>query len=190
MARGHQGRRLHHPHQRRAALRPVARRSRREDARRPRQQHQADHRPSRPRQAVRRRADPRADRAPPGQVGDQGRHRRHQHQHVRRQHRRGDQGGAGCDRQGDRRQAARLCRRPSLEPRRPARPGDRGERRLPRARRDRLAARPREERHRALLRPPRRPRARAAGDRSGRCWEARRPRRSSPERFRITAALW
>ena len=36
VARGHQGRRLHHPHQRRAALRPVARRSGREDARRAR----------------------------------------------------------------------------------------------------------------------------------------------------------
>ena len=88
MARGHQGRRLHHPHQRRAALRPDARRSGREDARRARHRDQADHRPPRPRQAVRRRHGPRADRAAPGQVGNQGRHRHHQHQHLRRQHRR------------------------------------------------------------------------------------------------------
>ena len=41
-----------------------------------------------PRQAVRRQHGPRADRAPPGQVGDQGRHRLHQHQHLLRQRRR------------------------------------------------------------------------------------------------------
>ena len=45
---------------------------------------QADHRPPGPRQAVRRHHDPRAHRAPPGQVGDQGRRRLHQHQHLRR----------------------------------------------------------------------------------------------------------
>ena len=49
---------------------------------------QADHRPPRPRQAVRRHHDPRADRAPPGQMGDQGRHRLHQHQHLLGQRRR------------------------------------------------------------------------------------------------------
>ena len=39
------------------------------------------HRPARPRQAVRRLFGPRADRAPPREVGDQGRHRHNQHQH-------------------------------------------------------------------------------------------------------------
>ena len=77
--------------------------------------------------------DPRADRAPAGQVGSQGRHRHHQHQRLLGQLGDADQGGAAGDRQGDRRQAARLCRRPSLQPGRPARPGDRGQRRLPRA---------------------------------------------------------
>ena len=42
-------------------------------------------------------------------------------------------------------------------------------RRLPRQRRDRLAARPREGRHRALLRAARRHGPRPAGDRAGRC---------------------
>ena len=59
------------------------------------------------------------------------------------------------DRQGDRRPSARLCRRPALQPGRPARPGGRRQRRLPRQRRDRLAARPREGRYRALLRQAR-----------------------------------
>ena len=56
----------------------------------------------------------------------------HQHQHLRRQRRRPDQGGADGDRQGDRRPSAGLCRRPSLQPGRPARPGGRCQRRLPR----------------------------------------------------------
>ncbi len=58
-----QGRRLHHPHRRRVPLRLHARRGGREDARQARHDDQADHRPSRPRQAVRRLHHPRADRA-------------------------------------------------------------------------------------------------------------------------------
>ena len=129
---------------------------------------QADHRSPRPRQAVRRYLDPRTDRAPPGQVGDQGRHRLHQHQHLLGQRRRPDQVGAAVDRQGDQWAPARLCRRPALEPGRPARPGRRRQRRLPRQRRNRLAARPREGRHRALLREARRHGARPSGHRPGR----------------------
>ena len=59
------------------------------------------------------------------------------------------------DREVARPAAARLYRRPALQSGRPARPGGRPLRRLPRARRGRLAARPQEERHRALLRPAR-----------------------------------
>ena len=90
VARRDQVRRLHHPHQRRADLRRHARRSGREDARRAGHADQADHRPPGPRQAVRRHHGPRADRAPPGQVGDQGRRRLHQHQHLLGQRRRAD----------------------------------------------------------------------------------------------------
>ena len=129
---------------------------------------QAHHRPPGPRQAIRRRHEPRADRAPPGQMGDQGRHRLHQHQHLLRQCRRRDQVGAAVDRQGHRRQAARLCRRSPLQPGRPARPGGRRQRRLPRQRRDRVAARPREGRYRALLCAAGRHGPRPAGDRAGR----------------------
>src|SRR5918996_1683745 len=71
-------------------------------------------RPSGPRQAVRRRSRARAHRASPGEVGNQGRHRHHQHQFVRREHGRRHQGGSAGDRQGDRRQAARLRRRSAL----------------------------------------------------------------------------
>ena len=81
-----------------------------------------------------------------------------------------DQGGAGRDRQGDRRQAARLCRRPALEPRRAARPGDRGQRRVPRAvaRSSRSAAATRATSS-AIMRKPGRHGARPADHRAGRC---------------------
>ena len=72
------------------------------------------------------------------------------------------------DRQGDRRSSDRLCRRPSLEPGRPARPGGGRRRRLPRQRRDRLAARPHEGRYRALLCAAGRHGPRASGDRADR----------------------
>ena len=111
---------------------------------------------------------PRADRASPGQVGDQGRRRLHQHQHLHRQRRRADQVGAAVDRQGDRRPPARLCRRPALQPGRAARPGGRRRRRLPRQRRDRFAARPHQGRYRALLCASRRHGARPSGDRADR----------------------
>ena len=58
MARRDQVGRLHHAHQRRAALRPHPRRSRREDERPARNQRQAEHRPPRARQAVRRLGGP------------------------------------------------------------------------------------------------------------------------------------
>ena len=82
---GHQVGRLHHPHQWRAGLWAHARRGRREDEGRPGHAGQADDRPPWPRQASRLQRHPRADRAPPGEVGDQGRHRLHQHQHLLRQ---------------------------------------------------------------------------------------------------------
>ena len=65
---------------------------------------QADHRPPRPRQAVRRRHHPRADRAEAGQVGSQGQHRHHQHQRLLGPDRRADPRGA--DRRSTRRPAA------------------------------------------------------------------------------------
>ena len=64
--------------------------------------------------------------------------------------------------------AARLCARPALQSGRAARPGGRPFRPVPRARRDRLAARPPPHRHRALLCPAGRRRPRRAGDRAGR----------------------
>ena len=79
-----------------------------------------------------------------------------------------------------RRAAARLCPRPALQPRRPARPGGRPVRPVPRARRGRLAARPAPDRHRALSTP-----ARATPPTACRssCWSTPappRPPRSSP----------
>ena len=99
-----------------------------------------------------------------------------------------DPRGAAGDRQGDRRQAARLCRRPALQPRRPARPGDRGQRRLPRAAARSCPSAAASKRHRALLCQARRPGAGPAGDRAGRCRHRPRRPRSSPARCRITAA--
>ena len=144
VARGHQGRRLYHPHQRRVALRPHARRGGRQDEGRPGHAGQAHHRPPRPRQAARRHASirERIELRPvkweikdgvgyinintfTGNVAEQ------------------TKAALVGDRQGDRRPSARLCRRPALEPGRPARPGGRRRRRLPRKRRDRLPARPR-----------------------------------------------
>ena len=100
----------------------------------------------------------------------------HQHQHLLRQCRRPDEVGAAVDRQGDRRPSARLCRRPALQPGRPARPSGRRQRRLPRQRRDRLAARSDEGRYRALLRASGRHGPRPPG-RS--FWSMRAPRRRS-----------
>ena len=118
VARGHQGRRLHHPHRRQADLRRDARRSGRPDARRARHLDPADDRPPGPRQAVRHQPDPRADRARAGQVGGQGRHRLSSTS-TRSASNTGDadarRRSSAIDK-ATRRHAARLRRRPALEP--------------------------------------------------------------------------
>ena len=117
---------------------------------------QADHRPPRPRQAVRRRASS-ASGSSFGRSSGRSRTASASSTSTASPATPATPTKAALigDRQGDRRPAARLCRRPALQPRRPARPGGRRQRRLPRAGRDRLPARPREGRHRALSTPSR-----------------------------------
>ena len=103
MARGDQVRRLHHPHQRRAAVRPQLNEAVEKMRGEPGTPVKLTIvRPGRDKpfdvSLVRERIELR-----PGQVGDQGRRRLHQHQHLHRQCRRADQGRA--DRRSTRRPA-------------------------------------------------------------------------------------
>ena len=78
--------RLHHPYQRPAVLRRHARRGGRPDARRAGHRDPADHRPRRPRQAVRRHHHPRDHRHPGGPLGSARPGRHHHRQHLQPQH--------------------------------------------------------------------------------------------------------
>ena len=127
----------------------------------------ADHQARRRRQAVRRQAGARRDHHPGGALARRGRRRLHPHHLVQRADlRRAEEPidklktKIGADKvQG-------LHHRPAQQPGRPARPGDRGLRRLPRPGRGRLDPRPPCRRDPALQRPGRRPDRRQAGDRA------------------------
>ena len=90
---GHQVGRLHHPDQRRAAVRHDAERGGRQDARRAGHGGQDDRDPRRRAQAARVHAEARDHPDQAGQVGGQGRHRGHPHRLVQQADRPGDQGG-------------------------------------------------------------------------------------------------
>ena len=145
----------------------------------------ADHRPRRPRAAVRRQHHPRDHRHSGGPLrGARPGRNPHRH-HLQPQHDRDGAAGDGGYRAAARRPAARLCHRSELQSGRPARSGGGPFRPVPGARRDRLAARPPADRHRALLCPAGRRLARRAARRAGRCGQRlgggdRRRRASGP----------
>ena len=96
-----------------------------------------------------------------------GRHRLHPRHPVQRADHRGPEEGDHRSADADPgRQAQGLCARSAQQSGRPARPGDLGLGRVPRARRDRLDPRPQRRRDPALQRPPRRPDQGQAGDRA------------------------
>ena len=145
-----------HPSRRQPGAGPDLAGSGREDARAGQQRHHTDDPPRRPR-AVRRQADPRDHQDPLGALASRRQeHRLHPHHLVQRADRCRPQQRDEEPEAAGRQQADRHRARPAQQPGRPARPGGRGLRRLPRQGRDRLDPRPALRRRAALQRATRR----------------------------------